>query len=494
MEQPVAERTVNPIENLIRIHQQVDGKDFEKIWKEGIFIFDSNVLLDLYRLPESASKDLLKVLKNKEFSGRIWIGFQVLVEFLNNRHEAISDQKSKFGVVRNLLSECSSQYFELFSTLGNELSQLKLKQRHSLIDPDKFITSENIDAGIKFIGDFIGHLDLLEKKQSDVNDRDSLQDLVLEVFEGKIGEGFTKAELEEFYKLGEDRYKNSIPPGYKDKGKTGSYLIDDREFVRKFGDLILWHEIIRKAKAENLKHVVLITGDVKEDWWYEKRGKKLGPRRELLNEIYYKAPNLESFHMYDTSNFLMRARDAFNVEVHESSIKEAKILIEESRNSRGDISVHSFSLQDLLYSVSASLTDLRLVLTDACMRIPRLCTPVEEFRQSISDIFTYMMYKYAAKVITIGARIRNDNIILRIQSRTLDPDQDDTSELDMPVLGDVSDQHYSALLNNVRLRLALLEIKSTPPRQGGGKAIMELLVPTDKFINPPSTLRAESEN
>lgn len=484
---------INPITNLIKIHKEVDIQDFERIWKEGIFIFDSNVLLDLYRLPESASKDLLKVLKSKEFTNRIWIGFQVLVEFLNNRHEAISDQKNKFGVVRKHLTECSSQYFEILSALSGELSQLKLKQRHSLIDPDKFITASNIESGIKFVRDFIDHLDSLEKKQSDVNDRDSLQDLVLELFDGKIGEGFSKAELEKFYELGEKRYQNSIPPGYKDKGKTGSYLIDDREFIRKFGDLILWHEIIKKAKSENLKYVVLITGDVKEDWWYEKRGKKLGPRRELLNEIYHQAPSLEVFHMYDTSNFLMRARDAFNIKVQESSIKEAKILVEASRQSRDRVSDSFYSLQDLIYSVSEKLAGLHLELTSAFMKVPLLNVQEKVLHQSISDIFSYMLLQYLAEKVTIGARVSNDNIVVRLQCRKTNPQRNDNSELDMLASDDASDERYATLLNSIRVGLGLQDIKTTLPTMNQRKFIIELFIPASRFLNPPLTLKDESD-
>lgn len=488
------EQEINPIENLIKIHKEIDVKDFEKIWKEGVFIFDSNVLLDLYRLPESASKDLLKVLKSKEFTGRIWIGFQVLVEFLNNRHEAISDQKNKFGIVRNHLTECASRYFELFSALSSELSQLKLKQRHSLIDPDRFITPANIGSGIKFIEDFIEHLDALEKKQSDVNDRDALQDLVLDLFKGKVGAGFTKKELEDFYKLGEERYKNSIPPGYKDKGKTGSYLVDDREFIRKFGDLILWHEIIRKAKTEDLKYVVLITGDVKEDWWYEKRGKKLGPRRELLNEIYYNAPGLEFFHMYDTSNFLMRARDALNVKVQESSINEAKSLIEAGRKGRTVTDSDSFfSIQDLLFSSSVNLPDLNLKLTSACLRVPAISISAKSLHQSFSDIFSYMQLMYSAEKITVGARISNNNIVLRFQCKITNSEIFENSELDMSVSEEVSVDQYRPLLKNIRLGLASLEIKTTLPKINEEKFVIELFVPLNRFLNPPSSLNQDVE-
>ena len=53
--------------------------------------------MDLYRLPKSAREDLISIFKSDKFKDRIWIGFQVILEFLNNRFEAISDQKNKFN-------------------------------------------------------------------------------------------------------------------------------------------------------------------------------------------------------------------------------------------------------------------------------------------------------------------------------------------------------------------------------------------------------------
>lgn len=96
------------IETLLKIHTDSEGVDFKRIWGEGIFVFDSNVLLDLYRLPESATKDLIGVLSNKGFNKKIWIGFQVLLEFLSNRHEAISDQKINSPQSRNYSTNQSS--------------------------------------------------------------------------------------------------------------------------------------------------------------------------------------------------------------------------------------------------------------------------------------------------------------------------------------------------------------------------------------------------
>ncbi|HDU8562946.1 PIN-like domain-containing protein [Morganella morganii] len=338
------------IETLLKIHRDSEEVDFKEIWRSGIFVFDSNVLLDLYRLPEIATKDLIDVLSNEQFNSRVWIGFQGLLEFLNNRHETISDQKNKFTTVKKLLNESIGQYDSIFENLKNELSTLKLKQRHSLIDPDKFLTLENIQGGKEFLESFIEDLSTLENKQSDVNDEDKIKASVLNIFNGKVGAGFTKKELEDIYKDGETRYENKIPPGYKDNNKTGSYKVEDREFIRKFGDLILWKEIIGMAIEKKASYIVLITGDVKEDWWIEKRGKRLGPRKELLNEIYSKAPDLKTFYMYDTSSFLKHAKSELSLNISDASIIQTKDLIE-------NLKANTFENENIIESIYGLISD-----------------------------------------------------------------------------------------------------------------------------------------
>lgn len=376
------------IEKLIKLHRNSDQIDFEKIWSEGLFTFDSNVILDLYRLPKSARNDLMSVFENDQFNKRIWIGFQVALEFLNNRYDAISDQKNKFNTVRTLLEDSKEQYEELVTSLRSGLNNLKLKQRHSLINPDAFITPENVENGIKYINDFIEELERLEKEQSDVSDHDEIKDFVFKTFEGKIGKGFDKKELSSIYKEGEKRYEFQFPPGYKDKGKEGSYHFEDKEYIRKYGDLILWKEIIQKAKSENYKYIVLVTGDIKEDWWFEKRGKKLGPRKELINEIYTEATELDTFYMYDTSTFLQYARNELNLKIQDSSINEAKDLIDLSRQERIDDEEGLVSLAELLKFASSQFKNLKV-------GIGRSVKNIDPIKINSRAIFTALMEIYS---------------------------------------------------------------------------------------------------
>lgn len=405
------------LETLLKIHKDSETLDFKEVWKDGIFVFDSNVLLDLYRLPESASSDLINVLNNEEFNKKVWIGFQVILEFLSNRHEAISDQKNKFNTVRGLIDEAIAQYDEVFENLSKELAKLRLKQRHSLIDPDKFITQENIVSGRGFLEEFVEELSVLENKQSDVNDEDKIKDIVLSIFEGKIGEGFTKKELEEIYKFGEKRYENNVPPGYKDKAKQGSYNVEDREFIRKYGDLILWKEILRKASSENISHIVLVTGDVKEDWWLEKRGKKLGPRKELLNEIYSEAPNLKTFYLYDTSSFLKYAKSELRLDIRDSSITQAKDLIERVRRNRFVHEEGYIFIPEFIKQSASQISGFRVGIGRSVHNLPPIRIREAAFYSALMEIFQNAIEHGIQSYVGVQAKRRGSVVLLRFKNK-----------------------------------------------------------------------------
>ena len=54
------------MDKIFKSHKELTDNDFKLLWEKGLFVFDTNVLLDLYRLPESAKNDLLSILLNKK--------------------------------------------------------------------------------------------------------------------------------------------------------------------------------------------------------------------------------------------------------------------------------------------------------------------------------------------------------------------------------------------------------------------------------------------
>jgi PIN like domain len=297
-------------------------KEFEELWKQSTFIFDTNFLLNLYRYPVSARNDMLKVLS--QISDRIWLPHQAALEYQTNRHSVIAEQLKRFDEVRKALTDTEED-------LKSKLAKLQLKKRHSTIDPDRFL--ESVAAVFQ---SFMNELQILEDAQPDVTDEDELRNQIDNLFQGKVGKPSAKQDLEKIYGEGKARNEFKQPPGYKDvdKGKPGekallAHFYRGLVLKREYGDLILWKQVIEQAKAQKLTHVVFITDDDKEDWWWlvESKGKKnLGPRPELIDEISSEA-DVKAFYMYNSERFLHFAKEFLSSNIQDVSIEQIREII-----------------------------------------------------------------------------------------------------------------------------------------------------------------------
>jgi len=292
-------------------HYRPNDVEFSELWEHCIFILDTNTLLNLYRLPEAARNDFFRILI--KISDRLWIPHQVALEYQKARISVISDQAKKFDEVIKVITETEK-------SLVGRLEELQLKKRHSSIDPDAMLEK----AGEAF-AEFLEKTKKLKEKQPDVSDYDELREQIDSLFEGKIGPTpKSQADLDEIYADGERRYEIDWPPGYMDKEKKGSHIYNGMVFERKYGDLILWKQIINEAKREDHpKKLVFVTTDIKEDWWWMEAGKTIGPRPELIEEITSEA-GVESFYMYNMERFMEFAEEYIGVKLEKTSLEEVK--------------------------------------------------------------------------------------------------------------------------------------------------------------------------
>lgn len=72
-------------------------------WKSAVFVLDTNILLNLYRYPTKKRKQLIHVFE--DISSQLWIPYHVGLEFHRNRINVITEQGSRFGDVRKILTE-----------------------------------------------------------------------------------------------------------------------------------------------------------------------------------------------------------------------------------------------------------------------------------------------------------------------------------------------------------------------------------------------------
>lgn len=291
-------------------------------WKDPktLFALDTNVLLNLYGYAEQTRNDFFELLD--KLDDKLWIPHQVGLEYQRRRLEVVRDEKSIFTKIDDNL-------IKIEKVFQNEFEQLALKRRFPKLHENTEKLRKEINRAITSYKRSVSYWD---DKQPGVRTHDTIRERLNILFNNKVGPApNNQAWLDNLYIEGKKRFDNKIPPGFKDQNKSKSeentFPFDGLLYDRQYGDLILWKQLIEKAKDENIKNVIFITDDTKEDWWYtlDSRGKKqIGPHSELQNEIYKEA-QLDIFHMYTTPMFLESGKEILNSGVHKSSIEDASI-------------------------------------------------------------------------------------------------------------------------------------------------------------------------
>jgi hypothetical protein len=269
-----------------------NNKEIKQLWDNGIICFDANVLLNLYRYSTDTRKALLDLVS--KFTNQIWLPHQSALEYNRNRYEVISDQEKT--------------YKDFISKIGQIENDLQSTNKPPFL-------SDNLHSSLKKVfkevnNEVAGSI----KKYCDFLHEDSIYETLTNIFKNKISTEYSEEQLSKIYKEGELRFQKKTPPGFEDeKTKQGN---------RKYGDLILWKQIIDKAKEEK-QPIILITDERKIDWWWKiKDGRNMGPRQELVEEMKREA-NVD-FHMYSSERFLSYGLDHLKERVNMKALEEIK--------------------------------------------------------------------------------------------------------------------------------------------------------------------------
>lgn len=139
-----------------------------------------------------------------------------------------------------------------------------------------------------------------------------------------VGQPFDKERLAAVYAEGRHRFAAAIPPGYKD---------DEKPEPWRYGDLIVWKQLIERAKAVQ-RPAILISDDTKDDWMFKIDGNKSLIPHPLLREEFQQETG-QVFWLYTTEEFLRQAKERGLSPVSDD-------VIDEARESRGDLpSLHT---------------------------------------------------------------------------------------------------------------------------------------------------------
>jgi len=256
-------------------------EEFAKLWSECLFAFDANVLLGLYRSTSDTQEIFFGVLE--KIADRIFLPHQAASEYF----------KSRLGVI----SFRSDQYDKIKDE-SEKLSKLvqSIVQEHAILNGEKIA-----DAVNEFSDSVCKTVDASVASEPDLLRSDGILAKLATFFETSTGQPYPPEKLKEIYGQGAQRYLQSIPPGYKD---------DKKGEPAKYGDLLIWFQLLDQAKAKN-KPIVFVSGDAKEDWLQQHRGETLGPRPELRQEMMQYAG--VQFWIYTTPRFLEFAKQFLNL-------------------------------------------------------------------------------------------------------------------------------------------------------------------------------------
>jgi hypothetical protein len=251
------------------------AEELRALWDNAIIVPDTNILLHLIRHSPSVRSQLMGVFERKKEA--LWIPYQVGIEFLRRRLD--------------VQQQTLDAYDKLAADISGFANQAKNKLNQYLAHPVIEVERELAALGVYF-SDF-------DKRMTEARARHPSEELatsfgrVTELFTGRVGAKLTDERLAAIRKEGEERYAKKIPPGFEDAKKGGE--------GDKFGDLIIWKEMIEKATAEK-RPIIFVTDDGKSDWWYVNHGKKLGPLPALVEEFL--ALTGQQFHIYELPQFL----------------------------------------------------------------------------------------------------------------------------------------------------------------------------------------------
>lgn len=270
-----------------------EAREIEAMWRDGIIVLDTNVLLDVFRVTTDTANQLVDTLER--LHDRLWLPHQVALEY----HQRVD----------HLIAAQTKPYDQAEKTLSELLDSFLAPRGHP------FLHAELLDEVKSLFDRVSAHLRSRKVAQHELLHDNPTKERIAELFDGLVGQPFTPDELKAIHEEGRSRFERNIPPGFADKKSKPE---PDR-----YGDYILWRQLLdclRTRKQPGL----LVTSDAKEDWFLRIAGRTLGPRPELIQEVRSVADT--AFHMYPTTAFLEHANQFFDARVKPEAIQEVTDL------------------------------------------------------------------------------------------------------------------------------------------------------------------------
>jgi hypothetical protein len=282
-------------------------EDWNRVLNGGLIAVDTNVLLNLYRYNQDARASLLATLQ--KFGNRLWVPHQVMEEFWRNRENALRDPGLQLQQSVDVLKS------------GLEKSYTGLRHWVNRVSLDR-VHANRLEATLRgafdrVIAEMSTVVDSSGVEMEEDTTKDAVVSALADVLHGKVGAPLDAKAHTVAIAEGRRRVQERIPPAYEDKKKQS------RNDGSETGDYLVWCQLLLEAKRRG-GDVLLVTGDVKEDWWRIRNGIPVGPRNELAEEMLRESG--AKLFMLKPDRLLAYARDVLRVEVSEGSLQNVEMV------------------------------------------------------------------------------------------------------------------------------------------------------------------------
>lgn len=290
--------------------------------ENGIIVFDTNVLLNLYRYSSDTRQELKKVIE--WCKDQVFMPYQIGYEFYKNRlviiNEIMHQRENIEKILDRFIQDCGNvcrQNSDFYGIINDHISKLK----------DRIIQED--------------------QKREHFEIEDTIKNFLENIYDGKVGKNFSEDEQDIINKEAKERISKNIPPAYKDKNKDNDNA---------FGDFYIWKQMLNEVKQKK-KDLIFVTEDVKEDWWQVISGKKIGPRVELIKE-FVDINHGNDFHIYRISEFMQVMAKLMQKKIRTKALEEIKKIAEttnkDNQCNAADDKVEQkpvYSLKDVLEAI-----------------------------------------------------------------------------------------------------------------------------------------------
>lgn len=335
-------------------------EELQALWEVALIVPDTNILLHMLRHSAEVRGQLMDVFERKKAA--LWIPYQVGVEF----------QRRRLDVQQYALDAYDRLEADLTKFVNQAKDSVNQYRAHPVIAIERELSALDV-----FKGDFQRRI-ALAKAQHSTEEFNISFVKVTELFTGKVGMKPTAERIAAIHKEGNDRYAKKIPPGFEDAKKAA-------EGGDKFGDLVIWMEMIEKAKADK-RPIIFVTDDGKSDWWHIHRGRKMGPHPALIEE--FQTATGQEFHIYELLQFLRYAA-VTGAQIKEESVQKIadSLAVDGEINPAPSIveSSNSRKLRAELHRKETELDGLIKALIDLPPTLSQAASPADDAKQALKS-------------------------------------------------------------------------------------------------------------